>query len=363
MNLGKFFCRGDADNYREVLKMLPDAVFVVELTGEISWVNLKAMTLFETFRKPLMGSFFDEIVADGLVLAREAAQTGKSVASGAFSRGEGEIFVELSAVENDDQYYIAVRDTTSFTNLLSLAEDAGRLNKEKNYMLCKLSGDLKSPLQSITGFSQALLDGLGGELNEKQNKYVRIINKNAAEMGFFLDKLLEFSRVESSLFKIEPQTFDIVNLVQNMLKILAVQEPKLDLSFDFETLVKKTVYSDENALRLILQNLIDTMIKMSQTGKIGITLSNPEKSLPETFLQITISGVGIGIPEAEKADLFNPYMLLEKANKKGLLRSISLATVEAALKKMSGSVWIDYNQMYGIEFNVILPIDKPATEV
>ncbi|MDR1167816.1 MAG: hypothetical protein LBK53_02860 [Heliobacteriaceae bacterium] len=360
MNLGKLFSKGESENFKEVLRMLPDAVFVVELTGEISWVNLKAVTLFETYRKPLLGSIFDEIVADGLVLAGKSCETGVSVATGAFSRGDVEIFVELSAVINDDQYYITVRDITTMTGLLAAAENAGRFNKEKNYMLYKLSGDIKSPLQSVSGFSQALLDGLGGELNEKQHKYIKIINKNAVELSFFMDKLLEYSRVESSLFKIEPHTFDIVNLIQNVIKIAVVQKENLEFNFDFDNISKKAVYADENAVRLIIQTLTDTTVKMTETGVINIKLGYPETV--ENSVQISVSGVGIGLSDTEKSDLFNPYSLLEKSNKKGLLRSISLATVEAAVKKMSGSLWIESNAMYGTTFNVVLPVGKPETE-
>jgi signal transduction histidine kinase len=355
--LGKLFKQTEAENYKDVLRMLPDAVFIVELTGEISWVNLRAVTLFETYRKPLIGSFFDEIVADGLLLARKSYDEEKTVATGAFSRNDAEIFVELSAAVHDDQYYVTVRDITTLTELLNLAENTGKLNKEKNYMLCKLSNDIKSPLQSISGFSQALLDGLGGELNEKQSKYIKIINKNSVELAHFLDKLLEFSLVESTMYKLDYRNFDIINTVQNVIKTATLSSNTQEINVDTDTLLKKIVYSDENAIKIVLQNLIDTMLKMSETGMIEIKIANPEGEDTDKC-QIMVSGVGIGLSEIEKASLFNPYALLEKSNKKGLLRSISLASVEMLVKKLGGSVWVETNTAYGTAFNVSFPGGK-----
>jgi K+-sensing histidine kinase KdpD len=197
---------------------------------------------------------------------------------------------------------------------------------------------------------------LGGELNEKQSKYIKIINKNSVELAYFLEKLLEFSLVESTVFNFDYRTFDIVNLVQNAIKTTTLNADNPGIVIDTEELEKKVVHSDENALKMIVQNLIDTMFKMSETGMINVKLTNSTDE-EETIekCQITVSGVGIGISEMEKKDLFNPYALLEKSNKKGLLRSVSLATVEAIVKKLGGSVWIETGAAYGTAFNVSFP--------
>lgn len=124
----------------------------------------------------------------------------------------------MNAKKYVEQYFITIRDITAMTNVLTIAERTGRLNKEKNVMFVKTSNEFKSPLQSIIGFSQALLDGLGGEINEKQNKYIKIINKNSTELLHFIDKFIEFAQAESSLFNYNNQPFDIVNTIQTVAK-------------------------------------------------------------------------------------------------------------------------------------------------
>lgn len=184
---------------KDVLQYLPDAVFVVkEQSGEIIWINEKAANLFEITREDLDEINFNDLVDKGVELADKSSRKDVPIIGGALTKS-GEFFIELNATLLDDEYLITIRDVTAMTNVLINAEKTGRLNKDKNLMLSKLSHEFKSPVQSIVGFSTALTDGLGGEINPKQQKYVRIINKNANELLYFMDKFFEFSNVESSL--------------------------------------------------------------------------------------------------------------------------------------------------------------------
>ncbi len=157
-------------NPKEVLKYLPDAVLVVnEQTGEIVWINEKASNIFEIVRDEMENLKFDDLVNKGMELAEQSSIKDVPVIGGAVVN-EKEFFVEMNAALLDEQYFITIRDVTAMTTVLVNAERTGRLNKDKNIMLSKLANEFKSPLQSIIGFSQALKDGLGGTINEKNKK-------------------------------------------------------------------------------------------------------------------------------------------------------------------------------------------------
>ena len=198
MNLLNLF---NGINLKDALLFLPDAVFIVEEeTGKILWANNRAAIVFEMEdRENFVGVNFDDIVVQGMNLAYQSSCKDVSVIGGA-ALNDKEFFVELSANLLENQYFITIRDVTEMTHILAQAEKTGRLKKDKNLMLTKLSSEFKSPVQSILGFSQALNDGLGGEINEKQRKYVRIINKNANELLYFMEKFFEFAQVESKLY-------------------------------------------------------------------------------------------------------------------------------------------------------------------
>ena len=79
-------------------------------------------------------------------------------------------------------------------------EIAKKIIDEKNTFLTEIAPEIISSLDSVTGFSKALLEGIGGHLIEKQEKYVSIINKNSKDLSFDLEKMFDFFRLESGLF-------------------------------------------------------------------------------------------------------------------------------------------------------------------
>lgn len=367
-------------NTKEVLRFLPDAVFVIEeSSGQVLWVNDKAAVVFETSKDELLSKDFDSIVVNGLSLAEQSSYKDVAVIGGAVVNNR-EFFVELSANLLENQYFVTIRDVTEMTSVLEQAEKTGRLNTDKNLMLTKLTGEFKSPVQSILGFSQALSDGLGGEINDKQRKYVRIINKNAKELLYFMDKFFEFAQVESKLYEKVIKAFDVTDLVQSVVRSneVTIATKKLNVNVNYETLTNHFVTSDQNALRLILQNIFEISLKLTEIGGINIDLFNPpiedvkevglcpsKEATEQSYLMIKISDNGIGLQQAEVDGIFEPYTQLDKANKKNLVRSISLGSAKELVKTLNGAIWLETEVMKGSVFNLIIPVvdgDLPADE-
>ena len=367
MNLSNLFMN---INPKEVLTNLPDAVFVIEYDGKITWVNHKTSILFNAKKNDLTNYYFDDLVCDGLQLAEKSAAKRISIVSGAFTVDNKEFFIEMNAKKFGEQFFITIRDITAMTNILAAAERTGRLNKDKNIMIAKLSNEFKSPVQSIIGFSQALLDGLGGDITEKQSKYVKIINKNSNELLYFLEKFIEYSQAESSLYHYDYQIFDVTNAIQNIIKNNenVASAKGLVINSDFKNLVKKAIYTDENALKIVLQNILETSIKLTESGSITIKILTPLKSeiesagiqpiLGQNYIKITVTDTGMGLAESELEGIFEPYTQLDKNSKKTLVRSISLGTAAMIVKHLKGAVWVESEVMRGTTFNVILPIEK-----
>jgi len=366
MNLTNIF---SSINPREVIKNLPDAVLVVDFDGKIIWSNNKAAVIFESNSNDLKGLYLNEIVANGMELAQKSFSRRNSIVTGAFTFAGKEFFIEMNAKKYIDQYFITIRDITAMTNVLKNAEKTGRLNKEKNTMLVKLSSEFKSPIQSVIGFSQAILDGLGGDITEKQSKYLKIINKNSNELLYFVDKFIEFSQAESSLFTINNQFFDITNLIQLIIKNndKEIRSKGLAINIDHEELPQKTIYSDETALNIIIQNIIENSIKLTETGSITIKLEIADdetlekcnlKMKPEInyYLKISISDTGMGLAKSEMEGLYEPYTQLANIQKKNIVRALSLGTAQTIVKKMMGHFEVSSEVMIGTTFTVILPL-------
>lgn len=360
-------------NLKEILQKLPDAVIVIDIDGRIVWSNTEAEILFNIDPEDEIDYYFDDLVSNGVEIADQAASKRTPMIAGVSRENGKEFFIELNASPFEDKLIITIRDVTAMTKILANAEKTGQLNKEKNIMLTRLSNEFKSPLQSIIGFSNALSDGLGGEVNDKQSRYVKIINKNANELLYFMDKFFEFSKVESSLQKFEIRTFDIVNTLQEVIKANEnlVANKKIELTLNYEELASRPATTDKNALVAAIQNILEVSNKLTEIGSITITLSNPDpeivvqkglvvnnKANSNSYVLISIKDTGIGIKESEMSELFEPYSQLEKINKKNFIRSLSLGTAKTLINKLKGTIWVESEVMKGSTYNIILPIEK-----
>lgn len=361
----------------DILAEIPDGVLLVDSDGKIEWANDVASILFEIPKNEILKLNFNDIIESGLDLAKQAAQSFKSVVGRANTGIGKDFYAEITGKLAEDFLVISLRDVTqnykTVTNILVEHESSKKVNKDKNTFLVKLSNELKSPIHSVTGFSQAMIDGLGGEMSNKQEKYIKIINKNSNELLYLLDKILELSKTESNLFEYDFQIFDLINTAQNIVKNneQSVKDKNLNLVFDNEEVVKRTVFSDEGAFKVILQNILETSISSTDIGTVSIKLSHPELDfvaqqnivVPESatdksFMMITISDTGAGLAEGDLATLFEPYAQLEKANKKAIVKSIALASAKNIVKYLKGSIWVESEVMQGTTYNVILPIEK-----
>ena len=332
-----------------ILKHLPNAVIVTDLGGNILWLNENTAALFEGTKSALRKHTLDELIINGLDSVKSSIAKDAPVATAAISLSDEEFFVELSAVENDDKYYISISDTTAITNFLSTA------------------------IQSIQGFSKALLDGLGGELTEKQAKYARIISKNAVDYLYFLDKFIEFAQTESMCTPLNLQVFDVVNAIQN---IIRANEDLFDMknikvNFDAEEITKRAIYSDESLLKIILQNIIEASVKLTDLGLIDIKLTYPdlvevrksgiavkEGQSENSYLKISVIDTGVGYTESDLEDLTEPYVHMLRSNRKNLVRTFGLGSARNAVKALNGSWEVRSEVMQGCVITIILPIEK-----
>ena len=292
-----------------------------------------------------------------------------------------DLFLEVKASEyydDEEKIIVSIRDVTNSQKMLNKLlfehEYLNKLTKNKNTFLTKISGELTSPIHSINGFSQAILEGLGGDVNEKQEKYLKIINKNSMQLLELVNGLIEYSKLESGLYDYEFKNFDFVNLMTSLFNEMkpVADEKKLILNFDLNSLAKRTLYSDENVLKQIVKTLVDNAITNTDVGSVQVVVSHPDKEYLEiagfnvtentpdkAYLMIKVNDTGSGIPEAELNNIFDPYANIEKyIAKKAAPKSLSLGIVYNLVRLLKGKIWVESESMKGSSFCFIIPIEK-----
>ena len=216
---------------------LPDSILFVDSSGYVVRANKKACDCFgiTDSDEPIR---IKDLITGGMNMVNESLRKKHPILAVAMSAGQ-EFYVELNATRKWNGYFVVVRDVSRLTNEKTTEFKIARFNGEKNAMLTKLDSEIKSPISSIIGFSRGLLDGLGGQLSDKQEKYVKIINSNANDSYVFLDKLLEFSYCESSLYQSKYVKFDMIAKIKDIIKNYKTisEMKKVQIEFNYDEIV------------------------------------------------------------------------------------------------------------------------------
>ncbi len=354
-------------NEIDVEKSLPDATIFFLNDGKIQWVNDKAAEIFETSKMHLLTSNISDFIENALNMIHIAAGDSSIIIVKLLAK---DVFFDMTAKETEDGFVITLRDIKNQAEAKSIKdkEDEYRsINREKNAFLLKLTNDLKTPLQSIVGFSQAMADGLGGEMSEQQEKYIKIIKKNSSDLMYFITKLLELSQTEVDLKAPEFKTFDLVNTINTIIKFNEQLYKGKDYRWTtkFNESIKNTIISDENVIKNILQNIIDVILKSVDMGEISISASLlseefiREKNLKDNnYILLSVSSTSLMLSDIDLENMFDPYKVIDGTNRKNLLRAIILSSVKNLVESIDGYVWVESTILKNTSFNIIIPSGK-----
>ena len=347
-------------NSIDVEKALPDALILCGKDGKIQWVNDVAAEIFETSKMHLLTSNISDFIENPMNLISSSVIMHKPVITKFAGK---EIYFDMTVKEIAEGYVLDFRDAVQ-NSAIAQDDKTEEINREKNNFLLKLANDLKSPIQSIVGFSQAMADGLGGEMSEQQEKYIRIINKNSSELMYFVGKLLELSQTESALKEPDKKTLDVLALVNSVVRFneQLYKGKEVKISIKPEEDFKKTISTDEEILKNILQDVLEIILKSVDMGEVAITLSNPDdefissKNLaPAQYTMISLSTSALLLSENDLECMFDPYTILDSTNRKNVLRAMVLASVKNLVQSLNGIVWVESQILKNTSFNIIIP--------
>ena len=347
-------------NSIDVEKALPDALILCGKDGKIQWVNDVAAEIFETSKMHLLTSNISDFIENPMNLISSSVIMHKPVITKFVDK---EIYFDMTVKEIAEGYVLDFRDAVQ-NSAIAQDDKTEEINREKNNFLLKLANDLKSPIQSIVGFSQSMADGVGGEMSEQQEKYIRIINKNSSELMYFVGKLLELSQTESALKEPDKKTLDILALVNSVVRFneQLYKGKEVKISIKPEEDFKKTISTDEEILKNILQDVLEIILKSVDMGEVAITLSNPDdefissKNLaPAQYTMISLSTSALLLSENDLECMFDPYTILDSTNRKNVLRAIVLASVKNLVQSLNGIVWVESQILKNTSFNIIIP--------
>jgi len=237
----------------------------------------------------------------------------------------------------------------SFNKMAAKVETTQKAQKD---FVANVSHELKTPLTSIQGFSQAILDGT---VNTKQeiDKAAGIIQSQAERMNRLVLELLDLARLDAGSSEIKREIVDLNQLLEKVIRQFTIlaEQSNIDLVSKINEL--PTCVGDSDRLTQVFTNLLDNALKHTPAnGKVEF---HAEKNGSE--IVITVSDSGPGIPEDEMTRIFERFYQVDKSRAKESQRGsgLGLAIVKQIITAHQGQISVTNNLNQGAVFEIRIP--------
>lgn len=186
-------------------------------------------------------------------------------------------------------------------DLLRANAELQQASMSRDAMLGDLAQELRTSVQTITGFSELLLEGLAGDLTGEQRRQVEMVQQAGARLSAFAGALMESQRAEAEHVP-DSEEFDLVSLVESVVLGLDsfAEDKGLALTFIAESR-PVAVHSDRYKVQQVLLNLLSNAIRYTEQGAITATVSG----CAEGYVRVAVSDTGVGMDPGSLATVFN----------------------------------------------------------
>ncbi|HPS21203.1 MAG TPA: ATP-binding protein [Candidatus Paceibacterota bacterium] len=264
-----------------------------------------------------------------------------------------------------------IKDPTSgkITGISVIALDITKekeIDKAKTEFVSLASHQLRTPLSAINWYSEMLLGGDAGKLNEDQERYMKEVYQGNQRMVALVNALLNVSRLDLGTFAIEPTPINLVEMAKDVLLELKpkILEKKLIIKENYSENLP-AFQADKNLLRIIFQNLLSNSVKYTPENgnvnlNVSVTLKDQDfggKKMAKDNITISVTDSGMGVPEDQKEKIFEKLFRADNARAtESEGTGLGLYIVKSIIDKSGGDIWFDSVEGKGSAFYVTFPI-------
>jgi signal transduction histidine kinase/putative methionine-R-sulfoxide reductase with GAF domain len=252
------------------------------------------------------------------------------------------------------QSALAIQNAQLFREIEDKSRQLEAASRHKSEFLANMSHELRTPLNAVIGFSEVLLQRMFGELNAKQDEYLKDIYTSGQHLLSLINDILDLSKIEAGRMELAPAPFHVPTALENAVTLVKERAGRhgIALQLDIDPRLGEIV-GDERKVKQVLLNLLSNAVKFTPEGG-RITLKAGRR---DGAVEIAVTDTGIGIAPEDQAAIFEEFRQVgsdETRKQEGTGLGLTLAKKFVELH--GGRIWVESELGRGSTFTFTLPM-------
>ena len=251
------------------------------------------------------------------------------------------------------QSALAIQNARLFLEIEDKSRQLEAASRHKSEFLANMSHELRTPLNAIIGFSEVLMQRMFGELNPKQEEYLRDIYESGRHLLSLINDILDLSKIEAGRMELELTDFDLPTAIDSALTLIRERASRRGIALD-KTLDPRVgpIQADERKVRQVVLNLLSNAVKFTpEGGRIEV------RAVPvDGSVEVSVTDTGVGIAPEDQEAVFEEFRQVGASTAKQEGTGLGLALCRKFVELHGGTIWVTSAVGAGSTFTFRLPV-------
>ena len=251
------------------------------------------------------------------------------------------------------QSALAIHNARLFRELERKSAEVEVASRHKSEFLASMSHELRTPLNAVIGFSEVLLERMFGDLNDRQEDYLRDILSSGRHLLELLNDILDLSKVEAGRMDLQRSIFSVEQTLEYGLSMVRERAVRHDITLLLEVAPEVgLIDADELRIKQVMLNLLSNAVKFTPDGGEVVVRARVEG--PE--LVVTVSDSGIGVAPDDRERIFESFQQAGRGAQQQEGTGLGLTLSRRILELLGGRMWLETELGVGSTFGFALPL-------